>query len=336
MRLFTDSRQIRHVWEIRESSLGVLAYVPGEPFSWEGWEDSAVAPEKLGSYLRDLRKLMNSYGYRGSLYGHFGHGCVHNRTNFDFESKEGIAKYRKYVEEAADLVVSYGGSLSGEHGDGQSRAELLPKMFGEELVGAFREFKSIWDPDWKMNPGKVVDPYRITDNLRLGADYTPPRVTTHFSYSADQGSFVHATTRCVGIGKCRRTEGGVMCPSFMVTREEKHTTRGRAHLLWEMLNGEELELWKDKEVFEALDLCLSCKGCTNECPVNVDMPTLKAEFLAHHYARRARPRHAYAFGLIDRWAGAASRRPGLAKLFTQTPGLAAIANAAAGVSQRPR
>ncbi|HEV2715307.1 MAG TPA: FAD-binding oxidoreductase, partial [Terriglobales bacterium] len=169
MRLFTDSRQVRHVWEIRESSLGVLAYVPGEPFAWEGWEDSAVAPEKLGQYLRDLRKLMQSYGYRGSLYGHFGHGCVHNRTNFDFETKEGIARYRKYVEEAADLVVSYGGSLSGEHGDGQSRGELLPKMFGPELVEAFREFKAIWDPVWKMNPGKLVEPYRLDENLRLGA-----------------------------------------------------------------------------------------------------------------------------------------------------------------------
>src|SRR5437660_6464055 len=334
MRLFTDSRQVRHVWEIRESSLGVLAYVPGEPFSWEGWEDSAVAPEKLGPYLRDLRKLMNSYGYRGSLYGHFGHGCVHNRTNFDFESKEGIAKYRKYVEEAADLVVSYGGSFAGEHGDGQSRAELLPKMFGPELVEAFREFKSIWDPEWKMNPGKVVDAYRITENLRLGTDFHPPQVDAHFAYPDDGGSFAHATTRCVGIGKCRRIEpaGGVMCPSYQVTLEEKHTTRGRARILWEMLNGDELELWRSDEVYDALDLCLSCKGCTHDCPVNVDMPTLKAEFLAHRYAGRLRPRHAYAFGLIDQAARIASKQPGLTNLFMRTP----LAKLAAGVHQKRR
>ncbi len=249
MRLVTDSRQIRHVWEIRESSLGVLAYVPGEPFSWEGWEDSAVAPEKLGPYLRDLRKLMNSYGYRGSLYGHFGHGCVHNRTNFDFETKEGIANYRKYVGEAADLVVSYGGSLSGEHGDGQSRAELLPKMFGPELVQAFREFKSIWDPDWKMNPGKLVEPYRLDENLRLGADYRPWQPQTHFQFPQDHGSLVRATQRCVGVGKCRHHEGGVMCPSFRVTREEEHSTRGRAHLLWEMTKGEVVQDgWQSDEV----------------------------------------------------------------------------------------
>jgi Fe-S oxidoreductase len=198
-------------------------------------------------------------------------------------------------------------------------------MFGDELVGAFREFKSIWDPDWKMNPGKVVDPDRITDNLRLGTNYAPPKVKTHFSYAADKGSFAHATTRCVGIGKCRRTEGGVMCPSFMVTREEKHTTRGRAHLLWEMLNGEELELWRDEEVFGALDLCLSCKGCTNDCPVNVDMPTLKAEFLSHYYSGRLRPRTAYGFGLIDQAARVASRVPGLVNFVTQTPPLDALA-----------
>jgi hypothetical protein len=134
-------------------------------------------------------------------------------------------------------VLELGGSLSGEHGDGESRAELLPKMFGPELIDAFREFKSIWDPDWKMNPGKVVDPYGITDNLRLGVDYAPPPLETHFAYPDDRGSFEHAALRCVGIGKCRRTDGGVMCPSYMVTREEKHTTRGRARMLWEMVNG---------------------------------------------------------------------------------------------------
>jgi len=182
IRLFTDRQQIKRVWEVRESSLGVISYVPGEDLSWEGWEDSAVSPERLGNYLRDLRKLMNSFDYRGTLYGHFGDGCVHNRTNFDLESKDGIAKFRKFMEEAADLVVSYGGSISGEHGDGQARAELLPRMFGTELLRAFREFKNIWDPDWKMNPGKLIEPYRMDENLRLGAGYNPWQPETHFKF----------------------------------------------------------------------------------------------------------------------------------------------------------
>src|SRR5207245_743265 len=194
---YDDPKDEKRVWKIRESGLGATAFVPGKPRTWEGWEDSAVDPKHLGKYLRDLRKLMEKYEYFGDLYGHFGQACVHTRNRFDLETAEGIRKYRSYIDEAADLCIKYNGSLSGEHGDGQSRAELLPKMFGDELVGAFREFKSIFDPDWKMNPGKVVDPYAITDNLRLGTDYHPPKVKTHFAYRADNGSFAHATTRCV-------------------------------------------------------------------------------------------------------------------------------------------
>jgi FAD/FMN-containing dehydrogenase/Fe-S oxidoreductase len=318
MKLYDDKEQEEHIWRVREAGLGATAFIPGKPDTYEGWEDSAVPPERLGRYLRDIRKLGGKYGYESALYGHYGNGCVHARWNFDLTSKPGIRAFRSFLDEAADLVVSHGGSISGEHGDGQSKAELLPKMFGPELVEGFREFKSIWDPDWKLNPGKVVDPYPITSNLRLGANYRPPKVKTHFAFANDHGSFAHATTRCVGIGNCRRTDGGVMCPSFMVTREEKHTTRGRARLLWEMLNGKELEGFRSDEVREALDLCLACKGCTNDCPVSVDMPTLKAEFLAHHYAGRLRPRAAYAFGLIDQHARIASKLPAVANLLAQT------------------
>ncbi len=287
VRLLTDNDQAKRVWEVRESSLGVLAHVPGEPPAWEGWEDSAVAPEKLGSYLRSLKKLMNEHSYRGGFYGHFGHACVHVRINFDFTTAEGISKFRRFVEDAADLVVSFGGSLSGEHGDGQARAELLPKMFGPELVQAFREFKAIWDPDWKMNPGKVVEPYRVDENLRLGAGYRPWEPATHFQFPADNGSLAHATLRCVGVGKCRNYEGGVMCPSFRVTREEEHSTRGRAHLLWEMTKRDVIkDGWRDENVKDSLDLCLSCKGCKSDCPVGVDVATYKAEFLSHHYENR--------------------------------------------------
>jgi FAD/FMN-containing dehydrogenase/Fe-S oxidoreductase len=320
MKLYDRPEQERHVWKVREGGLGATAFLPGKEDTYEGWEDSAVPPERIGDYLRDLQRLASRHGYESSLYGHYGNGCVHARWNFDLSSKPGLAKYRAFVEEAADLVVSYGGSISGEHGDGQSRAELLPKMFGPELVEAFRGFKSIWDPDGKMNPGKVVDPYPLDSNIRLAPEtFNPPQVDSHFEFLEDGGSFAHATTRCVGIGKCRHTEGGVMCPSFMVTREEKHTTRGRAHLLWEMLNGEELRMWRDEEVDEALDLCLSCKGCTNDCPVSVDMPTLKAEYLSHRYKGRLRPRPAYAFGLIDQAARVASKVPGVANAVTKTP-----------------
>jgi len=335
--LFTARNDVQHIWDVRESSLGVISHVPGEPLSWEGWEDSAVAPEKLGNYLRALRKLMDGYGYRGTLYGHFGHGCVHNRVNFDLQTKDGIAQFRKFMEEAADLVVGYGGSLSGEHGDGQARAELLPKMFGPELIQAFCEFKAAWDPDWKMNPGKVVEPNRLDENLRLGTAYHPWEPKTHFQYPADHGSLAQATLRCVGVGKCRREEGGVMCPSYRVTRDEEHSTRGRAHLLWEMMNGEIIrDGWRDQQVKDSLDLCLSCKGCKSECPVHVDVATWKAEFLSHYYEGRIRPRSAYAFGNIYIWARVASHAPGLANLTTQLPFLRDIAKLVTGMPRQRR
>lgn len=336
MKLFVDKQQQGKLWEIRESGLGATAFVPGEPDAWPGWEDSAVAPDKVGGYLRDLRKLYDKYNYNPALYGHFGQGCIHCRVDFDLTSGPGIKKYRDFVEEAADLVVNYGGSLSGEHGDGQARAELLPKMFGPELVQAFREFKSIWDPDWKMNPGKIVDPYRLDTNLRLGADYHPWQPETHFKFPEDHGSFDHAVLRCVGVGKCRRLGGSyeqdTMCPSFMVTREEKDTTRGRTHALWEMLHGDVItEGWRDDHVKETLDLCLACKGCKGDCPVNVDMATYKAEFLSHYWEGRLRPRYAYAFGWIDQWSRLASVAPGFVNLFTQLPVISEVAKFAAGV-----
>ncbi len=332
-----SGQQARRIWDIREASLGVTSHVPGEPLNWEGWEDAAVAPEKLGGYLRDLRKMMAAFNYKGSLYGHFGHACVHTRLNFDLHSKEGIAKFRRFVEEAADLVVSYGGSLSGEHGDGQARAELLPKMFGPELLQAFREFKSAWDPDWKMNPGKLIGlpdqtPNKLDADLRLGPNYAPWEPLTRFQFPDDHGSLAAATVRCVGVGKCRREDGGVMCPSYRATHDEEHSTRGRAHLLWEMTQGEVIrDGWRSEEVKDSLDLCLACKGCKSDCPVSVDVATYKAEFLSHYYQGRIRPRSAYAFGNIDLWARLASNAPGLVNLTTQLPFLRDIAKLLAGI-----
>jgi FAD/FMN-containing dehydrogenase/Fe-S oxidoreductase len=334
VRLFDRREEAARIWQIRQAALGATAHVPGQPLTWEGWEDSAVAPEKLGAYLRRLRALLDRHGYHGDFYGHFGQGCVHTRTDFDFVTPTGIARYRAFVGEAADLVVSFGGSISGEHGDGQSRGELLPRMFGEELVGAFREFKAIWDPEGRMNPGKLVDARRADEDLRQRPAAAVP---TTFAYSADGGELARALQRCVGVGECRREKGGVMCPSYRVTREEKHSTRGRARLLDEMIRGEVLTGgWREESVREALDLCLSCKGCKSDCPVGVDVATWKAEFLSRYYAGRLRPRAAYSMGLLHRWAPIAGAAPGLANFLTQTPGFASVARAAAGISQRRR
>lgn len=317
MKLFHDPVQEKLIWSLREEGLGATAKIPGEPENHEGWEDSSVPPENLGKYLRDLQKLLDKYTFTGSLYGHFGEGCVHARLTFDLQTADGIEKWRSFLEEAADLVSSYGGSLSGEHGDGQARGELLPRMFDREMIEAFREFKQIWDPEWKMNPGKLIDPYRIDENLRLGTSWNPPELATHFQYPDDHQSFALATERCVGAGVCRQHGGGTMCPSYMVTMEEKHSTRGRARLLGEMVRGETItDAWKSEEVKEALDLCLACKGCKGECPVRVDIATYKAEFLSHYYEGRVRPRTAYTMGQIHRWARLASILPGAANFFT--------------------
>jgi FAD/FMN-containing dehydrogenase/Fe-S oxidoreductase len=340
IKLVRDPAQQAKVWLVRRAGLGATAFVPRHPEAWEGWEDTAVPPDRVGDYLRDLKALFHKYGYDSVLYGHFGDGCIHCRINFGLRSEDGIAKWRRFLDEGADLVVRYGGSISGEHGDGQSKAALLEKMYGPELIEAFREFKAIWDPAGRMNPGKVVDPYPITSNLRLGPEYRPPHPKTHFAFRDDHGSFAHAAMRCVGVGECRRHEtdgGGVMCPSYMATREEMHSTRGRAHLLFEMLHGGPLERgWKSDAVEDALSLCLACKGCKSDCPVNVDMATYKAEFRSHYYAGRLRPRSAYSMGLIQMWSRAAGAVPGLANFLTQTPGLSAAVKWAGGIAQERR
>jgi Fe-S oxidoreductase len=320
-----SAAEARAMWRIREAGPRAAATAPGAPLEWEGWDDAAVAPEQLGAYLRELRKLLDDYQYRTAFYGHFGHGCIHMRVNFDLETESGIRKYGEFVNRAADLVIRYGGSLSGEHGDGQSRGALLPKMFGDELMAAFREFKAIWDPDNKLNPHKLVDAYLPTENLRLGADYSPRRPRTHFAFPDDSGSIERATLRCVGLGECRKHDAGTMCPSYMVTLEEQHSTRGRAHMLFELLQAEVVTNgWQDDDVKQTLDLCLSCKACKSECPANVDMATYRAEFLSHYYEGQRRPIHAYAFGMIDRWLRLGAVAPSLANALMQTPGLSQV------------
>ena len=337
MKLFIDEQETLMVWKARESGLGATSQVPGEPEAWEGWEDAAVSPEKLGTYLRGLHRLLAKYGYHCALYGHFGDACVHMRINFDLVTEKGIKDFRAFIEEAADFVVELGGSLSGEHGDGQARGELLGKMYGPELIEAFREFKRIWDPGWKMNPGKKIDANALDENLRLGVTYRPSPVKTYFTFPDDHGHFPETTLRCVGVSKCRKDSGGTMCPSYMATREEKHSTRGRARLLFEMLRGEPLEKgWKNEYVKDALDLCLACKACKSECPIQVDMATYKAEFLAHYYEDRQRPRAAYAMGLISRWAKLARVAPWLLNILGATPGISNLMKFAGGISQKRR
>ena len=332
-RVYDDPAVAERVWKVRESGLGATARVPGNLDTWDGWEDAAVHPDRLGEYLRRFRALLDAFGYDASLYGHFGDGCVHTRITFDLVTPGGIATFRRFLDEAADLVVGMGGSLSGEHGDGQARAHLLPKMFGDELVGAFREFKAVWDPRGRMNPGKVVDAEAPDESLRLGAGFEPRRVRTFFQFPDDDHDFARAAERCVGIGECRRTGGGVMCPSYMATGDEMQSTRGRSRLLFELLSGRApLAGSGDAVVRDALDLCLACKGCKSECPVNVDMATYKAEFLAHYYRRRLRPRAAYAMGLVMYGARAGSVAPAAANAVAASRLLGPLVKRAAGVA----
>ncbi|SFU84124.1 FAD-binding and (Fe-S)-binding domain-containing protein [Halomonas korlensis] len=331
-----DKEYANRIWAVRKAGLGATAFPPPKNAPhWPGWEDSAVPPERVGDYVRDLKGLYKKHDYVGALYGHFGQGCIHSRIDFDLQSEEGVHKYRAFAEEAADLVVSYGGSLSGEHGDGQARGELLERMYGAALIEAFREFKRIWDPQWKMNPGKVIDPYRLDEDLRL-LNYKPERVETHFRFPEDERSFGRVAFRCVGVGKCR-SDSGTMCPSYMVTREEKHTTRGRARLLFEMMNGELIsDGWQSEAVRESLDLCLACKGCKGDCPVNVDMATYKAEFLSHYYEEHRRPFNHYAFGFIDRWSRLAAKMPALTNFVTQAPLLRNVTKGIVSMPQQRR
>ncbi|HEX4296928.1 MAG TPA: FAD-binding and (Fe-S)-binding domain-containing protein [Devosia sp.] len=337
--LLRDREQQKRIWEVRDAALGATAHVPGFPETYPGWEDSAVHRDNLGDYLRDLKTLFHKYDYEASVYGHFGDGLVHCRVPFGLTTETGVESWRRFMDEAADLVVHYDGSLSGEHGDGQARAELLDKMYGAELVRAFVEFKTIWDPEGRMNPGKIVDPYPITSNLRAGPSHQPDEIDTYFAFKDDGGSFARATRRCVGVGSCRRRDSdkGVMCPSYMATNEEKHSTRGRARLLFEMLyEGPIDNPWHSSEVEEALDLCLSCKGCKSDCPVNTDMATYKAEFRAHYYKGRLRPPAAYSMGLIRDWSRFASHVPGLANFALQSPGLSRVIKKLAGVAEQRR
>jgi FAD/FMN-containing dehydrogenase/Fe-S oxidoreductase len=317
--LIDDPVLMARIWSIRETGASATALnLGGEgPDPVVGWEDAAVDPLRVGDYLREFTALVGRFGYHTSIYGHFGDGCIHARIDFQLRTREGVAQWRQFLESAAHLVVKYGGSLSGEHGDGQAKAEFLPVMYGPELMQAFREFKAIWDPENRMNPGKLIDPYRADENLRLGPDYKPVALPTRFAFQTDVGSgFVRATEHCIGMGKCRAEKGGTMCPSYRGTREERYSTRGRARLLAEMLRGEVItEGWASEDVKEALETCLGCKGCRSDCPTHTDMAAYKAEFMSHYYETHRRPRQAITMGRIGELAPFASKLPWVANLL---------------------
>ncbi|MFH9234282.1 MULTISPECIES: FAD-binding and (Fe-S)-binding domain-containing protein [Streptomyces] len=331
----TDPAGQRALWRIREDAAGTATRMPDGSEAWPGWEDCAVPPARLGAYLRDFRALLAEHGLRGTPYGHFGDGCIHVRIDFDLMTDAGVARFRRFSEETADLVVAHGGSLSGEHGDGQARAELLPRMYGDDLVALFGRFKDLWDPDGGLNPGMLARPDRLDENLRFSVLPRRP-VDVEFGYPQDGGDFAGAVRRCVGVAKCRTTEAsgaGVMCPSFRATGEEAHSTRGRARLLHEMLAGEVItDGWRSTEVRDALDLCLSCKGCRSDCPVGVDMATYKAEFLHHHYRGRLRPAAHYAMGRLPQWLRLARPFARPINALARLRPLAALAKRLAGIA----
>ncbi len=333
-RRYDDPDTQRRVWLIRESALGTTALRADGGRNFEGWEDAAVAPERLGTYLRAMRELWDEFGYSGVWYGHFGDGCAHTRNDFDLSTPEGLRTYRRFLGRAADLVVSLGGSMSGEHGDGQARGELLERMYGPTLVGAFREFKALFDPRGRMNPGKVVDPFPLDTNLRYGPGYRSAGATMELPiFGTDGAALQRAAERCVGVGRCRRDDAGTMCPSYRATRDERHSTRGRAKLLVEMFQGETTPAtWRNDDVKDALDLCLSCKGCVVDCPTRVDIAAYKAEFLSHYYEGRLRPRAMYALGLLPWAARGVSRIAWLPNTVLRLPGIGRVARRMVGVT----
>nr|WP_147260909.1 FAD-binding and (Fe-S)-binding domain-containing protein [Pseudonocardia hierapolitana] len=335
----TDPGLQRLLWRAREEGAGVATRAADGREAWPGWEDAAVPPDRLASYLREFRALLAAHGLTGITFGHFGEGCIHTRIDVDLVGPGGAAGFRRFVTDAADLVVAHGGSLSGEHGDGQARSELLGRMYPPEMIALFERFKSIWDPDDGMNPGVIVRPRPLDEDLRFVPPVGP--LPVRFGYPHDGGDFRQAVRRCVGVGKCREahpsSDSDVMCPSFRATREEKDSTRGRARVLLEMVNGDVVEEgWRSPEVRDALDLCLSCKGCRSDCPVGVDMATYKSEFLHQHYRGRVRPAAHYSMGHLPTLARLAALAPGPVNSVARSGLLGPLVRRLGGIAEERR
>ncbi|MGL5829608.1 MAG: FAD-linked oxidase C-terminal domain-containing protein, partial [Angustibacter sp.] len=316
--IVTDPRQAAALWKIREDGAGLSGRTPAGAPAHSGWEDAAVPPERLGAYLRDFDQLMRQHAVTGLPYGHFGDGCLHIRIDFPFDEDRGTSVFRSFLVDAATLVAGYGGSMSGEHGDGRARGELLPLMYSPAAIRAFEQVKAVFDPDDLLNPGVIVRPAPLDADLRL-AEVTPYRKNLGLAYRHDRGDLAMAVHRCTGVGKCRSTAaaepGQVMCPSFLATKNERDSTRGRARVLQDAVSGRLGENpWTSPAVHDALDLCLACKGCASDCPTGVDLASYKAEALFQRYRRKIRPRSHYALGWLPRWAGIIARLPFLGRL----------------------
>ena len=342
-RIVTAPAEQKRVWFIRETgaSATALSIDPGQPDPQVGWEDAAVDPSRLGDYLRDFQAVVDRHGYTTCLYGHFGDGCVHARITFNLRSVAGVAQWRAFLEESARLVIAYGGSLSGEHGDGQARAEFLPLMYGPELMQAMESFKRIWDPRGRLNPGKVVNAFRVDENLRMGPAYKTVNWRTRLDFRSPEGDgFQRAVERCIGMGKCRSAQGSTMCPSYRATGEETQSTRGRARLLWEMLQGDVItDGWRSEAVKTALDTCIACKGCRSDCPTHTDMASYKAEFMSHYYQSKSaggsgkrRPRQAWVMGRMGDWAPLAMLAPRLLNFLNRAPLIGTLGKRLAGIA----
>jgi FAD/FMN-containing dehydrogenase/Fe-S oxidoreductase len=330
----TSGARAAALWRIREDGAGLSGRTPSGAPAWPGWEDSAVPPDKLPGYLRDLAALMTRHGLDGLMYGHFGDGCIHVRIDFPLRSRPRVL--REFTEDATKLAAAYGGSASGEHGDGRARGELLRYMYSPAALDTFAAVKRAFDPDGVLNPGVIVSPAALDADLRVPAA-KPVRQRLGLAYAHDGGDFTAAVHRCVGVGKCRAdttATGGVMCPSYLATRDEKDSTRGRARVLQELANGSLVTGWRAAEISEALDLCLSCKGCSADCPAGVDMATYKAEALYQRYRHRPRPAAHYSLGWLPRWARMASRFPGLSNAALSAGPVAAMAKRAGGIDPR--
>ncbi|WP_245547474.1 FAD-binding and (Fe-S)-binding domain-containing protein [Nocardia brevicatena] len=367
-RIIDDPRAAAALWRIRADGAGLAGRtLDGHP-AWPGWEDAAVPPGQLGPYLRDFAELTRAHGVDGLLYGHIGDGCIHVRL--DLPIADASPRFRAFLFDAAELVVGYGGSLSGEHGDGRARSELLSTMYSARALEVFAGYKALFDPDDILNPGVLVRPHPLDADLRLrGIAPMPPAggftdahgrsvgggfadahgrsvgggfadahgrsVGGGFAYPRDGGDLTTAVHRCVGVGKCRadnRSVGGFMCPSYLATADEKDNTRGRARVLQEVVRG--ALPWSSSAVAESLDLCLSCKACRSDCPAGVDMATYKSEALYRRYRRRPRPRDHYSLGWLPRWLAVATRIPRVVNAAARIGPLRRMGLRAAGIDPR--
>ena len=287
-----------NVWNVRKAGLGLLMGVKGDSKPIAFVEDAAVPPERLPEYISDFEALMAQHEITAGYYAHASVGLLHIRPMVNLKEAEDIEMMRSIAESVLELVMKYGGSVTGEHGDGLVRSCWNEHFFGSVLYGAFQELKKAFDPKGLMNPGKIVNAPMMTENLRFGADYKAQELDTHFDFSAD-GGFHRAIEMCNGVGQCRKKLVGTMCPSYMATLEEEHSTRGRANALRAAISGRWEGGLTDHRVNEVLDLCLECKACKAECPSNVDMAKIKYEFKAHYYAKHGRPLRALLFGHVE-------------------------------------